>query len=153
MAQELNEMGEDRESDEVNLRNEGWQRLSVNVVKCNIGMKWLQKRRIMGVAWVLRDLNGVVLFYSRRFFGLVGLKDEVYFWSIVWALESMMSYGCFKVYFVFEGRVLVNVINRLKVWFFFRFKVNEIRWFFGNFWDWYFYCEIFEVNRGVCLIV
>ena len=152
MAQELNEMGEDRESDEVNLRNEGWQRPPVNVVKCNIGMKWSQKRRIMGAAWVLRDSNGVVLLHSRRSFGSVGSKDEAYFWSIVWALESMMSHGCFKVHFASEGRVLVNAINRPKAWPSFRFKVNEIRRLLGNFWDWHFYCETFEANRGARLI-
>ncbi|WZZ74137.1 hypothetical protein YC2023_085507 [Brassica napus] len=79
-------------------------------------------------------------------------KDEAYFLSIVWALESMMSHGCFKVHFAFEGRVLVNAINRPKAWPSFRFKVNEIIRLLGNFLDWHFYCETLEANREARLI-
>lgn len=68
VAQGLNEMGEDRGSNEVNLRNEGWQRPPVDVVKCNIGMEWSQKRRIMGAAWILRDSN---------YFIVGGLLDQL----------------------------------------------------------------------------
>lgn len=50
----------------------------------------------------LLDLNGVVLLHSRHFFGSVGSKDEVYFLSVMWSMESMVSHKCLKVHFAFE---------------------------------------------------
>ena len=61
---------------------------------------------------MLRDSNGVVCLHSRRAFGSVGSKDEAFFLAFLWSLESMISYRIFKVYFAFEGRVLVNAINK-----------------------------------------
>ncbi|KAG2292242.1 hypothetical protein Bca52824_038911 [Brassica carinata] len=89
--------------------------------------------KILGASWVLRDHRGVVLLHSRRSFGLVGTKDEVFFISVVWAMESMASHRCLKVHFSFERPELVNAINRPKAWPSFKSKVTQIRAILDNF--------------------
>lgn len=135
LAQTLEGRSEGRGSNEPIRREVAWRRPTRGVVKCNIGMEWSKKEKSMGASCVLRDSNVKVLLHSRRSFGLVWSKDEAYFLSLVWAVESMISHGCLRVYFGFEGRVLVNALNRPKSLPSFRFEVNEIKLFLRNFLD------------------
>ncbi|CAG7860223.1 unnamed protein product, partial [Brassica rapa] len=115
-------------------------------------MRWKTKERIAGAAWVLRNARGEVLLHSRRSFGAVGSKDEAYFLCLAWAIESMLSHKCGKVYFVLEGGNLVNAINRPKAWPSFMFKVIEIRRLLRNFLCWRIDLVSYEANRGARLI-
>ena len=121
-------------------------------LKCNIGMRWVKEARIAGAAWVLRNGSGEVLLHSRRSFGAVGSKDVAYFLSLAWAIESMISHKCLKIYFVFEGGNLVNAINRPNAWPSFKFEVKEIRRLLDDFLTWRLDYVSFEANRGPRLI-
>lgn len=46
-----------------------WRKPPSETFKCNIGMSWSKKKKIVGASWVLRDSNGVVCLHSRRAFG------------------------------------------------------------------------------------
>ncbi|KAG2265612.1 hypothetical protein Bca52824_072691 [Brassica carinata] len=129
-----------------------WKPQEEGELKCNIGMRWKAKERIAGAAWVLRNASGEVLLHSRRCFGAVGSKDEAYFLSLAWAIESMFSHKCWKVYFVLEGGNLVNAINRPKAWPSFIFKVIEIKRLLREFLSWRIDRESYEANRGARLI-
>lgn len=78
---------------ETGRRNNVWKALPWSFVKCNIGVVWSKKTKVAGASWVLRDHYGVVLLHSRRSFGSVGSKNEVFFLSVVWSMESMVSQG------------------------------------------------------------
>ncbi|XP_013705040.1 uncharacterized protein LOC106408899 [Brassica napus] len=129
-----------------------WKPQEEGELKCNIGMRWKAKERIAGAVWVLRNASGEVLLHSRRSFGAVGSKDEAYFLSLAWAIESMFSHKCWKVYFVLEGGNLVNAINRPKAWPSFIFKVIEIKRLLREFLSWRIDRESYEANRGARLI-
>lgn len=120
--------------------------------KCEVSVVWGKKNQVVGAVWVLRSSTGQVIMYSRRFFGFVGLKDEVHYLGLMWAVESMMIYRYLRIYFLFEGGCFVKVINRLKVWFFFKSKVAVLRGFLINFLEWEVVFEFQVADRGVRLI-
>lgn len=105
-------------------------------VKCNIGIKWSKRKRELGAAWILRNSEGSVLLHSRRSFVGVESKDEAHFLSLAWAVESMISHKCRRVYFALEGGVLVQAINSPKAWPSFKYKVCELRRLLGELLDW-----------------
>ncbi|KAF2569632.1 hypothetical protein F2Q68_00027657 [Brassica cretica] len=81
-----------------------------------------------------------------------GYDDVAYFLSLAWAIESMISHKCLKIYFVFEGGNLVNAINRPNAWPSFKFEVKEIRRLLDDFLTWRLDYVSFEANRGPRLI-
>ncbi|CAG7908974.1 unnamed protein product [Brassica rapa] len=85
----------------------GWVVPPRQFVKCNIGMKWSNTKKELGVAWILRNSEGSVLLHSRRSFLRVLTKDKAYYLSLVWAIESMVSLKCQRVYFAIEGGMLL----------------------------------------------
>ncbi|KAG2299870.1 hypothetical protein Bca52824_036342 [Brassica carinata] len=121
-------------------------------VKCNIGMRWSKKKKEVGAVWVLSDPGGTTLLHSRRFFTGVWSKEEAYFLSLVWAVESLIFHKCQRVYFSLEWRMLVNAINSPKVWPSFKFKVSKTRRLFGELLEWRILFESSEANRGARLI-
>ncbi|KAF8098745.1 hypothetical protein N665_0259s0016 [Sinapis alba] len=44
---------------------------------CNVGFEWIKHKKLLGVAWVVRNYRGVVRCHSRRAFSNVGNFDEV----------------------------------------------------------------------------
>lgn len=71
--------------------DEAWGAPPRNFVKCNIRVAWSKMKKIDRASWVLRDQSGVVLLHSGCSFGSVGSKDEAYFLSLVWSMESMVK--------------------------------------------------------------
>ncbi|CAG7894281.1 unnamed protein product [Brassica rapa] len=55
---------------------------------CNIAYEWDKSSRFVGVAWVVRNHRGVVLFHSRNSFTEVGNKEEAKLLTILWAMEK-----------------------------------------------------------------
>lgn len=109
------EHGSNEEDTRVNSMYHGiWIAPSSEFVKCNVGMRWSKKKKEVGGTWILSELGGTTIFYSRRFFTGIWSKKEAYFFSLVWAVESMIFHKCLKVYFSLEWRLLVNAINRSK---------------------------------------
>ncbi|XP_013601606.1 PREDICTED: uncharacterized protein LOC106309079 [Brassica oleracea var. oleracea] len=143
LAQDLENDDEGRGNGGLCIRDTTWKAPPWDVVKCNIGVFWSKKTKILGASWVVRDHRGVVLLHSRCSFGLVGTKDEAFFISVVWAMESMASHRCLKVHFSFERPELVNAINRPKAWPSFKSKVTQIRAILENFLVW----------KGICRTV
>ena len=115
-------------------------------------MKWSNVKKELGAVWILRNSEGTVLLHSRRSFLGVWTKDEAFYLSLAWAIESMISLRCQRVYFAIEGGMLVNAINRLKAWPSFKNKVSELRHLLGELQEWSVMKEIGEVNRDVRLI-
>lgn len=95
-------------------------------------MKWSNVKKELGAVWILRNSEGTVLLHSRRSFLGVWTKDEAFYLSLAWAIESMISLRCQRVYFAIEGGMLVNAINRLKAWPSFKNKVSELRHLLGE---------------------
>ncbi|XP_018463709.1 uncharacterized protein LOC108834892 [Raphanus sativus] len=124
----------------------------IDFVKCTIGMRWSKKSKEVGAACVLSDAGGMTLLHSRRSFAGVWSKEEAYFLSLVWAVESMLSHKCLNVYFTLEWRMLVNAINRPKAWPSFKFKVTEIRHLLGELLAWRVVFERSEGHRDASLI-
>ena len=91
-----------------------WKAPPRDVLKCNVGVVWGKKTKIVGAVWVLRDSKGDVLLHSRRFFAQVDSKDHAQYLGLVWAVKSMVSHRCLRVHFSFEGGCFVNAINRPK---------------------------------------
>ncbi|KAF3536740.1 hypothetical protein F2Q69_00020893 [Brassica cretica] len=133
-------------------RNIGWVVPPRQFVKCNIGMKWSNAKKELGAVWVLRNSDGSVLLHSRRSFLRVWTKDEAYYFSLAWAVESMVSLRCRRVYFAFERGMLVNAINRSKAWPSFKNKVCELRRLLEELLEWSVMIETWGVNRDVRLI-
>lgn len=129
-----------------------WKHPPLNVVKCNIGYKWSREKNIAGIAWTARDSTGTVLLHSRRSLADVHSKDDAQFLSVAWAIESMGTHHFPKVYFAFEGRMLVNALINPKAWPSFKFKVMELRLLLRDFLEWHVMVEPFESNRGARLI-
>ncbi|RID40129.1 hypothetical protein BRARA_J00194 [Brassica rapa] len=130
----------------------GWVVPPRQFVKCNIGMKWSNTKKELGVAWILRNSEGSVLLHSRRSFLRVLTKDKAYYLSLVWAIESMVSLKCQRVYFAIEGGMLVNAINRPKAWPSFKSKVSELRHLLGELLEWSVMKETGDINRDARLI-
>lgn len=120
--------------------------------KCSIGVRLVKTTKVVGAAWVLSNMRGDVLLHSRRSFGAVDSKDEAYFLSLAWAIESMLSHRCLKIYFVLEGGNLVHAMNRPDAWPSFKFKVTELRLLLTDFLTWRIALEPFHHNRGARLI-
>ncbi|XP_018443455.1 uncharacterized protein LOC108815310 [Raphanus sativus] len=134
------------------LRNQVYIALPREFVKCNIGMRWSRKKREVGAAWVLKDTRGMTLLHSRRSFTGVWSKEEAYFLSLLWAVESMISHKCQRVYFALEWRMLANAINRPHAWPSFKFKVAEIRCLLGELLAWRVVFESSDHSRDARLI-
>lgn len=133
-------------------RNTIWTVPPSNFVKCNIGIKWSKAKQELGVAWILRNTDGFALFHSRRSFARIWSKQEAHFISLAWAVESMLSFKCPKVYFALEGGMLVNAIDRPAAWPSFKYKVQELRCLLGNLMEWKLVVEVGAVNRDARLI-
>nr|VDD52511.1 unnamed protein product [Brassica oleracea] len=88
-------------------RNVGWVVPPRQFVKCNIGMKWSNVKMELGAAWILINSEGTLLLHSRRSFLRVWTKDEAYYLSLAWAIESMVSLRCQRVYFAIEGGMML----------------------------------------------
>lgn len=129
-----------------------WRPPSAGILKCNIGMRWSKRKRELGAAWVLRDSGGTVLLHSRRSFADITTKDEAHFMSLAWAIESMISHKCGRVYFYSEGSMLINAINRPRAWPSFTYKVLELRRLLGTLLEWRVMSEGSFANRGARLI-
>ncbi|KAG5401120.1 hypothetical protein IGI04_015751 [Brassica rapa subsp. trilocularis] len=54
---------------------------------CNIAFEWDKGRKLLGVAWVVRNHRGVVICHSRRLFLEVINREEAKFASLLWAVE------------------------------------------------------------------
>lgn len=152
LAQEMEHQDLDNTSRTTPLLPVIWRAPSTEHVKCNIGTRWSKKKMEVGVAWVFTDAGGTTLLHGRRSFSGVTSKEEAYFLSLVWAIESMISHKCLKVYFVLEWRMLVNAINRPKAWPSFKFKVAETRHLLGELLEWRVMFENAEANRNARLI-
>lgn len=121
-------------------------------VKCNVGVSWSRRNSVAGAAWVLRDEVGMVLIHSRRAFShILSLQDASLF-SLVWAVESMVSHKLCKVVFAFEDSVLVGAVNRPKAWPSFRFHSMEVLSVLKLVSDWSLVSEKSSANRGAALI-
>ena len=115
-------------------------------------MKWSNVKKELGAVWILRNSEGTVLLHSRRSFLGVWTKDEAFYLSLAWAIESMISLRCQRVYFAIEGGMMVNAINRPKAWPSFKNKVSELRHLLGELLEWSVMKEIGDMNRDARLI-
>ncbi|KAG2327641.1 hypothetical protein Bca52824_010369 [Brassica carinata] len=152
LAQEVEQARNEETTREISSYLGTWIAPPSGFFKCNVGMRWLKKKREVGAVWVLTDSGGMTLLHSRRSFSDVWSKEEAYFLSMVWAVESMISHKCLRVYFSLEWRMLVNAINRPKAWPSFKFKVAETRYLLGELLEWRVVFENSESNREARLI-
>lgn len=81
---------------------------------------------MVGAAWVLRDVNGLVLCHSRTTFVGCHLKDEAKLITILWAVESMTSQRVKNVIFKGEFKEFFEAINKPGAWPAFSFQGMEV---------------------------
>lgn len=135
-AQELEDTGEATRRESVVQRSTEWISPPNNMDKCEVSVVWEKKKKVVGAAWVLRSSRGQVILHSQRSFRLVKSKDEAHYLGLIWGVESMISHQRSRVYFSFEGGVLVKEINRPKAWPSFKSKTVVIKGLRTNFLDW-----------------
>ena len=76
LAQQLDEMGEQKEEELVRSHKRIWSKPPSKWVKCNFGVKWLKKAQTMGAARIVRDSDGEPLLHSRKsFINIVSLEE------------------------------------------------------------------------------
>lgn len=116
-------------------------------LKCNIGVSWSNRNNLAGSAWVLRDEEGKVLLHSCRSFTNVNHKDQAVFFSVLWAMESMISHRCSKVNFALQDVTLVSIILRPIAWPSFRYESSELLRCLEIFLEWSVGVELPLANR------
>lgn len=60
-----------------------WKPPAIDWKMCNIGCDWDNKTKIVGMAWVVRNHRGVVLFHSRSSLAQVGNREEAHLRTIL----------------------------------------------------------------------
>ncbi|XP_013731064.2 uncharacterized protein LOC106434754 [Brassica napus] len=93
---------------------------------CNIGYDWNKHSRILGVAWVVRNHRGVVLFHSRSSFAQIPNKEEARLQAILWAVESMASLKLSKVVFAGQFKEEFEAVMKPMDWPLYAFQSGEI---------------------------
>ncbi|KAF2541670.1 hypothetical protein F2Q68_00030024 [Brassica cretica] len=93
---------------------------------CNIGYDWNKQSRILGVAWVVRNHRGVVLFHSRSSFAQIPNKEEARLQAILWAVESMASLKLSKVVFAGQFKEEFEAVMKPMDWPLYVFQSGEI---------------------------
>ena len=61
------------------------------MLKCNIGVSWVNGSVNCGVSWITRDTRGKVLMHSRKSYSAVQSLEEAELYAILWVVESMQS--------------------------------------------------------------
>lgn len=93
---------------------------------CNIATAWDSRSKILGLAWVVRNDRGVVLFHSRSSMAGVRNKEEANLKAILWAAESMSSLRLNKVVFAGQFEKEFGAVLRPREWPSYAFQGEEI---------------------------
>ncbi|XP_013589702.1 PREDICTED: uncharacterized protein LOC106298169 [Brassica oleracea var. oleracea] len=134
------------------VRKTKWRKPSEGWLKCNVGVMWSKKNRVMGCAWVLRDHRGVVLLHSRRSFVASHEKEEAILVGLMWAIKSLQDHQVRKVIIAAEANHILNALERPKAWPSFKFQSGMLRKEVRNFGEWKVCVETKDSNRGTFLI-
>ncbi|KAF3514072.1 hypothetical protein F2Q69_00005277 [Brassica cretica] len=124
-----------------------WKAPPRDVLKCNVGVVWGKKTKIVGAVWVLRDSKGDVLLHSRRFFAQVDSKDHAQYLGLVWAVKSMVETESFAVN---RGFRTIAITALKDVWFQF-YVARALSDGVLNILRWCCYKFVFLLERYVCM--
>lgn len=152
LAQQLDREGEQRDEEPTRSHKKRWTKSPHSWVKCNYGIKWLKKKEVAGVAWIIRDSDGESLLHSRRSF--VGIKtlEEAKEKALEWTLECMIVHRIDKVIIASEDAVLLKVIERPKAWPSFTSIYQKMKIFLDKLTCWKSKIESRSANRCAFLI-
>lgn len=93
-----------------------WKAPELGRFKCNVGVAWDQKTRMVGGGWIVRNNEGGAILHSRRAFNGASSLIEAKRLGFIWAVESMISHKMHKVTFDVESSELAGVVNKPKAW-------------------------------------
>ncbi|KAG7553190.1 Reverse transcriptase zinc-binding domain [Arabidopsis thaliana x Arabidopsis arenosa] len=85
-------------------------------LKCNVASSWNKEKKICGVAWVLRNSEGIVLLHSRAALPSISSKGEAELQGCIWAIKDMQNLHIHKVIFAFEPNELAGAVLRPAAW-------------------------------------
>lgn len=134
------------------LKSKKWMNPLDPLLKCNVGISWSKRNKIVRGAWVLRDCRDEMTLYSRRCFSSINSLDEVKITIMLWAIESMSSHHIDKVIFASDAIELVDALEKPQAWPFFSHQVSELMHRLNGFRKWLMIKEAKDANIGACLI-
>lgn len=117
---------------------------------CNVA--WRKEMSLLGVAWVVRNHRGVVMFHSRRAFSDVVGLEEARETTLLWAIESMASMHTSKIIFVGYFRNLYAAVLKPHQWPALRHQGEEIKRLLAGIDEYQFKNVVAEENRGASII-
>lgn len=115
-AQKLDRDGEKCDIEPLLTHRRTWSKPPLNWLKCNYGYVWTKKKKLLGVAWIVRDYKGDTLLHSRRSFANVQTQQEAKMIALCWSLESMVSHRLDNIIIAGEDATLLKVIERPRAW-------------------------------------
>lgn len=68
---------------------DAWEKPPSEMVKCNVGMAWVDAGPVNGSSWILRDDHGQPLQHSREALTGSSSKMESDLKSLLWAVQAM----------------------------------------------------------------
>lgn len=124
-----------------------WSKPSRNWRKCNYGITWSKKKKLLGATWIVRDHKGDTLLHSRRSFANVLYFKEAKMMALCWTLESMAYHNLDNVIIAGEDATLLKVIERPRAWPSFTSEYQSLRILLSRFSGWKNIVESRSSNR------
>ncbi|KAG2314811.1 hypothetical protein Bca52824_017933 [Brassica carinata] len=76
-----------------------WEKPPSDVVKCNVGMAWVNAGPLTGSSWIVRDCQGLPLHHSRQALANSPSKRESDLKTLLWAVQAMGDLHHTKILF------------------------------------------------------
>ncbi|KAG2304115.1 hypothetical protein Bca52824_032766 [Brassica carinata] len=152
LAQEVEKETPVAEAREVARTVRRWSPPKQGWLMCNVAFDWNKLRKILGVAWVVRNDRSVVVCHSRRAFSDISCLDDARLTRILWAIESMTSMHLSKIVFAGDFRELFLAVKKPFEWPALSHHGQEIKIRLGGLKDFQLRYVTTEENRGATFI-
>lgn len=151
-AQKLDSEGEKHDQQPEIIHKQTWGKPSRNWSKCNFGISWSKKKKLLSAAWIVRDYKGDTILHSRRSFADVWDLQEAKMMALRWTLESMVSHRLDNIIVAGEDAVLLKVIERPRAWPSYTSEYHSLRTLLSRFSGWKSKVETRSSNRCAFLM-
>lgn len=140
--------------------NGSWRRWLKMKCRENRRLAWQQRRcggllrhkKLLGVAWVVRNHRGVVISHSRRAFSNITQLQEVRFTTLGWAVENMTSMHYNKIIFAGDFKEFFLALKKPHEWPAMRYQGDELQRLLRLMEEYQLKCVKPKENRGTAFI-